>query len=138
MKKSFSVKNREKFQKKQRSFKQEAKAFCFFNSAKICVLGLLEYNEGITKTQKQKAKGVAGVRILSFHFRALSLYYIFVLSLFDRTVSLIGWRFCCKNCILTGTSDRLAVGYKRREQKKIFFFFLSKTIFFRHTIYVTR
>lgn len=30
MKKSFSVKNREKFQKKQRSFKQEAKAFCFF------------------------------------------------------------------------------------------------------------
>ena len=56
MKKSFSVKNREKFQKKQRSFKQEAKAFCFFNSAKICVLNFLEYNKDITKTRKAKSK----------------------------------------------------------------------------------
>ena len=33
---------------------------------------------------------------------------------------------------------RLSVGCKRKELKNIFFFFSSKTIFFRHTIYVTR
>lgn len=56
MKKSFLVKNMERFQEKQRSFKQEAKAFCFFNSAKICILGFLEYNEDITKIRKAKSK----------------------------------------------------------------------------------